>query len=94
MINEQIAMERLRPIDINQPGHAQRHHGPLGPRAPRSLVLRQSNLCCAKLRAMRLCRFPKPFDFQARLLRVTSLESKIFLEIIRFLANLHHAETI
>jgi hypothetical protein len=40
MIYEQIAMERLRPIDINQLGHAQRHHGPLGPRAPRSLVLR------------------------------------------------------
>ena len=31
MIYEQIAMERLRPIDINQPGHAQRHHGPSGP---------------------------------------------------------------
>jgi len=64
-------------------------------RAPRSLVLRQSSLCCAKLRAMRLCRFPNPFDFQARLLRVTSLESKIFFEIIRFLADRHQiAETI
>ena len=38
MIYQQIAMERLRPIDINQPGHARRHHGPSGLRAPRSLV--------------------------------------------------------
>ena len=62
MIYEQIAMERLRPIDKNQPGHAQRHHDPSGPAcaalpsaAPIKPVLRKI--------AQWLVPLPKPFDY-------------------------------